>query len=499
MSEHKQGERFGGWTLKELLGMGGNGEVWKAFDAQGNEGAIKILKRQFRKPEDSRYKRFRDEILALKRLGPMDGILPLIDSELPESPSKASPPWFVMPLAEGLKKSLGMNPPLRDVVVSIASIADTLAALHVKNTYHRDIKPDNLYRNAERAIVGDFGLVEYPEKEDVTAEGETVGPRHYMAGEMILDAKNADGGPADVFSLAKTLWVLATGFNFPPPGQQRLEHTPYTIQTIRSDRLAFLLDRLIERSTDADPRKRPTMAEFAKELHLWLAPRASASPQVDISDISADLVDLVETAQRQKENEQRLIALVEKEVLPELKKCVEELMEDLAKAPSFSVTPVASSAITQVFQYSLPAIGNPILVHGIELITMVKSECSNCLISGFTLWLYPDGAVHIGAAHSVFPFRGFGSGNVQWKVKEEFHAGTGIQNAAVMEICDGLKENLRAAVQKLAQEIRMPQSNPLLGAVSTVLTPSDDDDSQPQSSPEATEDSNCDPKQEPST
>lgn len=37
---------------------------------------------------------------------------------------------------------------------------------------------------------------------------------------MILHPATADPHPADIYSLGKTLWVLATGLAFPPEGNQ---------------------------------------------------------------------------------------------------------------------------------------------------------------------------------------------------------------------------------------------------------------------------------------
>ncbi len=34
---------FGDWKLKEVIGGGGNGDVWKATNSKGEEGAIKLF------------------------------------------------------------------------------------------------------------------------------------------------------------------------------------------------------------------------------------------------------------------------------------------------------------------------------------------------------------------------------------------------------------------------------------------------------------------------
>jgi hypothetical protein len=79
--------------------------------------------------------------------------------------------------------------------------------------------PDNLFFFENRFAVGDFGLVSFEGKSADTAQGERIGPMFFMAPEMLNSAIEADGQFADVYSLAKTLWVMATGQRSPQPGR----------------------------------------------------------------------------------------------------------------------------------------------------------------------------------------------------------------------------------------------------------------------------------------
>lgn len=47
----------------------------------------------------------------------------------------------------------------------------------------------------------------YPEKENLTKIKESVGAKTTIAPEMKRNAKDSDGKKADVYSLAKTLWM----------------------------------------------------------------------------------------------------------------------------------------------------------------------------------------------------------------------------------------------------------------------------------------------------
>ena len=59
-----------------------------------------------------------------------------------------------------------------------------------------------------------------PGAEILTEPDRIVGPANFVAYEMMTSADSADPYRADVYSLAKTLWVLATGQLGLLPGHQ---------------------------------------------------------------------------------------------------------------------------------------------------------------------------------------------------------------------------------------------------------------------------------------
>ena len=271
------------WEKLERLGSGGNGEVWRA-KRNGVEYALKILKKT--QEQDESYRRFIDEIAILRQLEHEAGILPVIDAYLPESPSKTNRAWMSMPLANGIRKALGERPRIDDVVEAIAAIADTLARLVDKGICHRDIKPENLYRWDDKWVIGDFGLADFPDKGDVTEEGRALGPRFYIAPEMVLDPLRASGFPADVWSLAKTMWVLATGQNFPPPHPQPANDPSDSLAAYIIHPRVRYLDNLMELATSKEPSQRPSMRDFANELRSWLSVARTPVPPDDVSDVT---------------------------------------------------------------------------------------------------------------------------------------------------------------------------------------------------------------------
>lgn len=223
------------------------------------------------KPESEQYRRFVGEIEVLCRLNGTEGVLSLLDFDLPAPTAEIPRPWFVMPVAIGITDALSAEQagPER-VIEAIAEVAGTLARLHACDVAHRDIKPENLYYYNGSWAVGDFGLAEFPGQPLLTGNERWLGPLHFLAPEMLAHPANAAGAPADVYSLAKTLWVLATGQRWPPPGELRVEVPQLALSSYADHDRIRLLVGLLERMTRHDPVGRPTMAKVHEELRAWL-------------------------------------------------------------------------------------------------------------------------------------------------------------------------------------------------------------------------------------
>ena len=289
MSTHsKRARQLGGWIVGEVLGHpGANGTVYRAAK-DGASGAIKVLKKSVW--SGVRYERFRREIEAMSLYQDIPGVLPLLAVNCPLTPTSQNRPWFVMAIAQPMTEALGPEPALQDVVSAVADIADTLSAVHARGGAHRDVKPDNLFKYLDRYAVGDFGLVEFPGQSALTLSGEKLGPMHYIAPEMLNTAHEADGRPADVFSLAKTLWVLATGQRFALPGQLDRTIPATTLSAYVRDIRARLLDRIVEEATAVEATRRPSMQTMARELRAWLAPpQAVLNDPLDLSALSQEI------------------------------------------------------------------------------------------------------------------------------------------------------------------------------------------------------------------
>ena len=286
------GQRYGDWVVvgDEPLGGGGNGELWLVEAACGRTGAVKVL--YPREGEEGQYRlsRFRDEIGFLLVHPDFPGILPLLDSRIGDDLDE--PSWYVMPVATPICRALGADPAPAIVVGAVAEIAGTLVALAAQGVAHRDIKPDNLFELDGRLVIGDFGLVTYPEKDPRTEHGRKLGPTDYMAPEMRQDADRADPGPADVWALAKTLWVLLTGQDLPLPGTHRSADPAHSLRERITFQFAAELDLMLENATQIEPEKRISMRDMLLELRACTAVPPEARESASLAELHDRMVAL---------------------------------------------------------------------------------------------------------------------------------------------------------------------------------------------------------------
>src|SRR5262249_4689083 len=155
-SQLSVGSSLGPYRVETLLGAGGMGEVYRAFDTRLHRTvAIKVLApEKFRDPEHKR--RFLQEARAASALNHTN-IVTLYDID-----SDQEFEFLVMEYVPGRP----MNQVLTGKALAPAEtleyatqIASALAAAHAKGIVHRDIKPANLILTPESSVkILDFGL-----------------------------------------------------------------------------------------------------------------------------------------------------------------------------------------------------------------------------------------------------------------------------------------------------------------------------------------------------
>jgi serine/threonine protein kinase/tricorn protease-like protein len=212
------GTRIGPFEVIDLLGAGGMGAVYRAYDPRlRREVAIKVLPAAFASESD-RLQRFEREALAVARLT-HDNILAIYDVGTYENA-----PYLVTELLDGetLREKLNGRPLLVATAVDYASqVARGLAATHEHGIVHRDIKPDNLFVTTDgRVKILDFGLAKLTDVDTdtgataITLTMHAAGPlgtAAYMAPEQARGLR-ADHR-ADLFSLGVVLYEMLSGIS----------------------------------------------------------------------------------------------------------------------------------------------------------------------------------------------------------------------------------------------------------------------------------------------
>ena len=248
---------FGRYRITDLLGKGGMGQVYEAYDTErGRTVALKILADQFSCDERFRT-RFRREshaaailqephVIPIHDWGEIDGSL-YIDMRLVRGQT----------LYELIRR--GPLEPARAVSIT-NQIAAALDAAHAEGLIHRDVKPQNIIVTpADFAYLVDFGIAETKGETRLTMAGSHIGSFAYMAPERFTDTEVTSS--ADVYALTCVLYEALTGqVPFPADSQEQLilAHlsTPPPRPSVVNPRLPPSFDEVIARgmAKEADDR-----------------------------------------------------------------------------------------------------------------------------------------------------------------------------------------------------------------------------------------------------
>jgi serine/threonine protein kinase len=271
----------GRYELRQLIGRGGMGEVYQAFDGDlERDVAIKSLLPHLARDPDL-VARFRHEGRALARLR-HPGIIALYDMlRIGEDGL-----YLVLEYVPGrpLDRALSAGPlgwgRVADIGVQVCA---ALTAAHAQGIVHRDIKPSNiLLEHTGRVRVADFGLARLAGAGLLTRTGMQMGTPGYWAPEQALG--RGVTGRTDIYSLSAVMFEAVTGrlpFVAEDDGQAAiLMHVLAPVPDPREVNPALPEDvcRILMRGLATDPENRfGTAEELAAELRLSATPTPAAS------------------------------------------------------------------------------------------------------------------------------------------------------------------------------------------------------------------------------
>jgi eukaryotic-like serine/threonine-protein kinase len=209
------GQRFAGrYDVLELLGSGGMGVVYRAFDREVGEAvAIKTLRPDLGDIDATLLERFKQELRLARRithrnvvrtydLGEVDGTY-----------------YITMELVRGTTVATLIREAGRlDVPATLTigkQVCRALEVAHEEGVIHRDVKPQNLLVDHSGFLkVMDFGIARLAEHrvepgQALTAAGVVVGTPQYMAPEQLF-GEPVDGR-ADLYATGAVLFECVTG------------------------------------------------------------------------------------------------------------------------------------------------------------------------------------------------------------------------------------------------------------------------------------------------
>lgn len=269
----------GRFVLVEVIGRGGQAQVFRAVDTHGGpDVAVKVLRNTFATDAGFR-ERFSREARVLATLKAPAALRVFGEFYLPDGR-----PALVTELLRGMTlgaqldalEQSGRRMPTAGILVIMRAVARALAEAHGIGVIHRDLKPDNLFLLAQesegtRVKLLDFGFAKFLNMAALTAEGTVAGSPRYIAPEAWLGERNLT--PAfDCYSLGAVVYHCLVG---EPPFAEK--------------GLAQLLAQVTKAPRPLITQFRPDLSE---KMNDWVARSLAISPTDRYSDVLVQLEGL---------------------------------------------------------------------------------------------------------------------------------------------------------------------------------------------------------------
>jgi tRNA A-37 threonylcarbamoyl transferase component Bud32 len=214
-------ERIGRYPVRRYIAGGGMSWIFEVVDPELFDArrALKLLKpgeadremlRRFRREAELLSRIQHPNLIHIYEFGEDSGTgcsfytMDFIDGQ---TLAEIHPEWLASTAGGSTPENART---LEQIVHYFLEVLSALSRLHANRVVHRDIKPQNVFVDAQgRAVLGDLGIAKAPASADETRQGQVPGTPLYMAPEQSLSLEITTR--TDVFSLGLSLYRVLTG------------------------------------------------------------------------------------------------------------------------------------------------------------------------------------------------------------------------------------------------------------------------------------------------
>jgi len=265
-----EGARIDHYDIREELGRGSMGVVYKAFDRRLERTvAIKFLAPELTRDHDA-CRRFQREAQLAAALDHPNLATVHAVGETSEGQHYLVTPFYA---GGSLKEVCARGTLSIDGAVDFArQLARGLAAAHAQGIVHRDVKPANLLIDEHGTLkIADFGIAKLLGATDLTRTGVSLGTPAYKSPEQ-AQGRDVDHR-SDIWSFGVVLFEMLTGRRpFDGEYEQAVIHSILTVEPSaetdpKGTPIPEVLRRIVARAMAKEPGERyQTAEELARDL-----------------------------------------------------------------------------------------------------------------------------------------------------------------------------------------------------------------------------------------